>query len=174
MSRLDDEQYMRLALEQARMAFTQCEIPVGAVAVYRGHVIGQGHNRKETSKDPTAHAEIIALQEATRIRSGWRLHNVTLYCTMEPCPMCAGAMVQARLSRLVYSVADPKAGAAGSVLNLLAHPGLNHCVAVTSGILASDTEALLADFFSRLRRGEIPRFSDPWRHGKLAEIDDSV
>ena len=174
MSRLDDEHYMRLALEQARKAFAQCEIPVGAVAVYRGHIIGQGYNRKETSRDPTAHAEIIALQEAAQTRGGWRLHNVTLYCTMEPCPMCAGAMVQARLSRLVYAVTDPKAGAAGSVLNLLAHHGLNHYVAITQGVLASETEALLTDFFSRLRSGEIPRFSESWRHRKLAEIDDSV
>lgn len=165
---------MRLALEQARLAFAQGEIPVGAVAVYQGKVIGQGHNCKETSKDPIAHAEIIALQKAAQTRGGWRLFDVTLYCTMEPCPMCAGAMVQARLSRLVYAVSDPKAGAAGSVLNLLAHPGLNHSVAVTSGVLASDTETLLADFFSRLRKGEIPRFSESWRHRKLAENEDSV
>jgi tRNA(adenine34) deaminase len=174
MCRFEDEKYMRFALDQARLAFDKGEIPVGAVAVHQGKVIGRGHNCKETCRDPTAHAEIIALQEAARTRGGWRLFDVTLYCTMEPCPMCAGAMVQARLSRLVYSVPDPKAGAAGSVLNLLAHPGLNHHVSVTCDILTSDTEALLADFFSRLRQGEIPRFSESWRHRKLAENTNSV
>ena len=173
-SRLNDEQYMQFALDQARLAFRKGEIPVGAVAVYQGRVIGQGHNCKETSRDPTAHAEIIALREAAQTRGGWRLSDVTLYCTMEPCPMCAGAMVQARLSRLVYSVPDPKAGAAGSVLNLLAHPGLNHRVSITCGISASDTESLLASFFSRLRQGEIPRFSESWRQRKLAENTNSV
>jgi tRNA(adenine34) deaminase len=174
MYELDDEGYMRLALDQARLAFAEGEIPIGAVAVYQGQVIGRGRNRKETDRDPTAHAEILALREAAHARHGWRLLGVTLYCTMEPCSMCAGAMIQARLPRLVYSVPDPKAGAAGSVLNLLAHPDLNHRVAVTSGVLATDTEALLSEFFSRLRLGELPRFSEAWHRRKLAEKHKSV
>ena len=150
---------MSLALAEARRAFARGEVPVGAVAVYQGEVIGRGHNEKETRRDPTAHAEIIALREAARVRGGWRLLGVTLYCTMEPCPMCAGAMVQARLPRLVYAVDDPKAGAAGSVMDILDHPRLNHRVLVTRGVLAEQVQELLAAFFNGLRDGSIPRYS---------------
>ncbi len=150
---------MSLALAEARRAFAKGEVPVGAVAVYQGEVIGRGHNEKETRRDPTAHAEIIALREAARVRGGWRLFGVTLYCTMEPCPMCAGAMVQARLPRLVYAVDDPKAGAAGSVIDILDHPRLNHRVLVTRGVLAEQVQELLAAFFKGLRDGSIPRYS---------------
>ena len=158
-----DEYFMQQAIDQARQAFEKNEIPVGAVAVYERQVIGRGHNSKETTRDPTAHAEILALQEAARARGGWRLVDVTLYCTMEPCSMCAGAMVQARLPRLVYAVDDPQAGAAGSVVDLLQHPKLNHRVQVVRGVLQSQVEVMLADFFRGLREGTIPRYSDTWR-----------
>jgi tRNA(adenine34) deaminase len=157
---LQDRDFMQLALEEAHLAFDAGEIPVGAVAVYRGRVIGRGHNRKENDRDPTAHAEIIALRRAASTRQGWRLLDTTLYCTMEPCPMCAGAIVQARLPTLVYGVADPKAGAAGSVVNLLQHPMLNHWVSIRSGILEKEIQELLADFFQSLRNGALPKFSE--------------
>lgn len=165
---------MCMAIEQARLAFQKGEIPVGAVAVYRGEVIGRGRNCKETERDPTAHAEIIALREAARTRRGWRLPDVTLYCTMEPCPMCAGALIQARIPRLVYAVEDPKSGAAGSVMDLLHHSGLNHRVDVTRGVMAPEVEALLAAFFHDLRSGGIPRYSEAWKHRELAGNTDPV
>lgn len=158
-----DEYFMHQALSEARHAFDKSEIPVGAVAVYQNQVIGRGHNCKETTRDPTAHAEILALQEAARTRGGWRLVDVTLYCTMEPCSMCAGAMVQARLPRLVYAVDDPQAGAAGSVVDLLQHPKLNHRVQIVRGVLQSEAAAMLAAFFRGLRDGTIPRHSGAWR-----------
>jgi tRNA(adenine34) deaminase len=166
---LQDKEFMQLALDEARLAFDAGEIPVGAVAVYRGKVVGRGHNRKENDRDPTAHAEIIALRQAASARNGWRLLDTTLYCTMEPCPMCAGAMVQARLPTLVFGVVDPKAGAAGSVVNLLQHPMLNHTVAVRSGILEVEIQGLLATFFEGLRNGTLPRFSNEWRRSQLAK-----
>lgn len=147
----DDERYMREALQQALLAFQKGEVPVGAVAVRDGVIIARGHNLCETRRDPTAHAEMIALRQASRVLGGWRLVGVVLYCTLEPCAMCAAAMVHARLPRLVYGAADPKAGAAGSVLNLTASPLLNHRVEATSGILAEEAAALLARFFARLR-----------------------
>ena len=165
---------MRQALAEARLAFKEGEIPVGAVAVYLDQVIGRGHNRKESDQDPTAHAEMLALREAAHARGGWRLSQVTLYCTMEPCPMCAGAMLCARVPRLVYAVDDAKAGASGSVIDLLRHPQLNHHVKVTRGVLSDDAQVLLADFFRGLRDGTIPRFSDNWRQRKLAENAESV
>lgn len=164
---------MREALAEARLAFAKGEIPVGAVATYQGHVIGRAHNQKETLRDPTAHAEMLALRQAAASRGGWRLLDVTLFCTMEPCPMCAGAMIQARLPRLVFAVDDPKAGAAGSVTDLLRSPPLNHQVLVTSGVLASEAQELLDRFFAGLRDGSIPRFSEQWAQ-KLADNRDSV
>ncbi len=157
-----DRAYMQEALAEARLAFRKGEIPVGAVAVHEGCVVGRAHNEKETRRDPTAHAEILALRQAAAHRGGWRLVGVTLYCTMEPCPMCAGAMVQARLPRLVFAVDDPKAGAAGAVLDLLRSPLLNHQVQVTGGVLAPEVQQLLAQFFAGLRDGSIPRFSESW------------
>ena len=148
---MDHEKFMRAAIAEAALAFQKGDVPVGAVAVRDGQIIGRGHNRKEELKDPTAHAEMIALQEAARTLGGWRLIGVTLYCTMEPCPMCAGAMVQARLPRLVYAVDDPKAGAAGSVVDLLRNERLNHRVEVTAGVLAEEVEELTQRFFQELR-----------------------
>lgn len=150
---VDDAAWMRRALAEAEQALAHGDVPVGAVAVRGGVAVGQGHNRKEADADPTAHAEMIALQEAARTLEGWRLAGVTLYCTLEPCPMCAGAMVSARLPRLVYGADDPKAGAAGSVVELLRDPRFNHQVAVTRGVLAKESQALLERFFATLRDG---------------------
>jgi tRNA(adenine34) deaminase len=152
---MDHEKFMRAAIAEAALAFQKGDVPVGAVAVRDDQIIGRGHNRKEELKDPTAHAEMIALQEAARTLGGWRLIGVTLYCTMEPCPMCAGAMVQARLPRLVYAVDDPKAGAAGSVVDLLRNERLNHRVEVTAGVLAEEVEELTQEFFQELRCARI-------------------
>ena len=145
--------WMRQALAEAERALAHGDVPVGAVAVRDGVIIGRGRNRKEADRDPTAHAEMLALREAARALGSWRLVGVTLYCTLEPCPMCAGAMVSARLPRLVYGADDPKAGAAGSVVELLRDPRFNHQVAVTRGVLATESQALLEQFFARLRRG---------------------
>lgn len=142
---------MREALAEATKAAALGDIPVGAVAVHEGVVVGRGHNRKEHDRDPTAHAEIFALREAARTLGGWRLIGVTLYCTLEPCAMCAGAMVQARLPHLVWAADDPKAGAGGSVMDLLNHERLNHRVQVTRGVLAEEARQQLQDFFKDLR-----------------------
>jgi tRNA(adenine34) deaminase len=147
----DDQHFMTLAIEQAQEAAKMGEVPVGAVVVHEGRVIGRGHNRKETANDPTAHAEILALREAAaRIRS-WRLCDATLYVTLEPCPMCAGALVNARIQRLVYGCEDPKAGAVHSLFSLCEDPRLNHRIQVVRGVKAETCTALLKDFFTRLR-----------------------
>ena len=142
---------MREALGEASKAAQLGDIPVGAVAVRDNTIVGRGHNRKECDRDPTAHAEMIALRQAAHTLGGWRLIGVTLYCTLEPCPMCAGAMVQARLPSLVWAADDPKAGAGGSVLDLLNHKQLNHRVRVMRGILADEAQTQLAAFFDNLR-----------------------
>ena len=148
---MDDELYMKEALREAEIAFAQGEVPVGAVVVLEGEIIGRGHNQKETANDPTAHAEILALRDAGAKRQGWRLSGAVLYVTMEPCPMCAGAMVQSRIKRLVYGIDDPKAGAAGTLLNILQFPGFNHEVRITGGVLADEAGALLREFFQNKR-----------------------
>ncbi|MCY3575350.1 MAG: tRNA adenosine(34) deaminase TadA [Chloroflexi bacterium] len=147
----EDIAWMRLALETAQRALETADVPVGAVAVRQGKVIGRGWNRREADHDPSAHAEIIALREAAQHTGSWRLDDVTLYCTLEPCAMCAGAMVLARLPRLVYAAADPKAGAAGSVIDITRHPQLNHQVQVEGDVLAAESAALLRSFFRKLR-----------------------
>ncbi len=162
------ERWLREALAGARLALAAGDVPVGAVAVCEGRVVGRGHNRKEATRDPTAHAEMLTLQEAARTLGGWRLPAVTLYCTLEPCPMCAGAMIQARLPRLVYAVDDPKWGAAGSVIDLLQHAQLNHRVQVVKGLLTAEAEALLRAFFEGLRDGRIPRQSAAWQQRRVA------
>ncbi len=143
--------WMRLALAEAEKAAALGDVPIGALAVYEGRIIGRGHNRKEYDRDPTAHAEIIALREAAQALGSWRLIGVTLYCTLEPCAMCAGAMIQARLPLLVYAADDPKAGAGGSVLNLLEDERLNHRVEVIRGVLAEEAQAQIRAFFEGLR-----------------------
>jgi len=148
---MDHEHWMREALLEARAAAESGEVPVGAVVVGQDRIIGRGRNRKETAKDPTAHAEMLALREAAHARGGWRLSGATLYCTLEPCCMCAGAMVNARLDTLVYALRDPKTGAAGSVYDLLRSPWLNHQVSVISGVLEQDVQRLIQSFFQDLR-----------------------
>ncbi len=145
---------MALALQLAQKAAELGEVPVGAIAIKEGQIIGQGYNRKETSQDPTAHAEIAALREAAASLNNWRLLGVTLYCTLEPCPMCAGAMIQARLPRLVYGAKDTRFGAHGSIVNILDEPRFNHHVSVTRGVLAGEAAALLQQFFQKLRNGK--------------------
>lgn len=147
----EDVAWMREALAEARKAIHLGDVPVGAIAVRDGQIVGRGHNRREHAKDPTAHAELIALQQAAQTLGGWRVVGVTLYTTLEPCTMCAGAMVNARLPRLVWAADDPKAGAGGSVLDVLNHPRLNHRVQVTRGVLAEESAALLQEFFAALR-----------------------
>lgn len=148
---MDDLTWMRLALDEARAALAHDDVPIGAVIVRSGVVIARAHNRREVDGDPTAHAELLAIRAASQVIGHWRLEDVTLYCTLEPCAMCAGAMVLARLPRLVYAATDPKAGAGGSIMDILAHPQLNHTVDVTSGVLADEATALIREFFARLR-----------------------
>ncbi len=148
---MDDLTWMRVALDEARRAREHGDVPIGAVAVRGGAILARAHNRREADGDATAHAELIAIREASRSLGHWRLEGVTLYCTLEPCAMCAGAMVLARLPRLVYGAPDPKAGAGGSVLDLLNHPQLNHRVEVTGGVLAEECAALIVEFFAELR-----------------------
>lgn len=149
---MDHERWMREALREAQQALEEGEIPVGAVAVRDGRVIGRGHNQREALHDPTAHAEILALRQAGRQLGGWRLPGVTLYVTLEPCPMCAGAMVNARIERLVFGLRDQKSGAAGSVYDIVRSPWLNHRLEVYAGVLEAEVEALMNRFFERLRR----------------------
>ncbi|HEY8625789.1 MAG TPA: tRNA adenosine(34) deaminase TadA [Solirubrobacteraceae bacterium] len=146
-----DEYFMRLALREAQRASEHDDIPVGAVVVKDGEVIGSGHNEREVRADPTAHAEMIALREAARLLGSWRVLDSVLYVTLEPCAMCAGAIVLARIPRVVFGTADPKAGAAGSVLNILEEPRLNHRPQVESGLLAEECADLLRAFFATRR-----------------------
>ena len=143
---------MSLALDEARAAARAGEVPVGAVVVVDGRVIARAHNRRETDKDPTAHAEILALREAARVLGDWHLETATLYVTLEPCFMCAGALVNARLGSLVFGALDPKAGAVGSLADVPSDARLNHRLPVRSGVLAPASAALLQAFF-RARRG---------------------
>ncbi len=144
---IPDQEAMEAALAQAREAAEAGEVPIGAVAVYEGGIIARGQNRVLRDQDPTAHAEIVALRDAAATLGNYRLNGVTLYVTLEPCAMCAGAMIHARLDRLVYAAADPKAGAAGSVLSVLNHPRLNHQMQVEQGMLAQESGELLRTFF---------------------------
>jgi len=146
-----DEYFMRLALREAERALEHDDVPVGAVVVHEGEVIGTGHNERELRQDPTAHAETLALREAARALGTWRVLDAVLYVTLEPCAMCAGAIVLARVPRVVYGTTDPKAGAAGSVVDLLAEPRFNHRPEVAGGLLAAECAALLVDFFSPRR-----------------------
>ena len=147
-----DEHFMRLALREAERALNHDDVPVGAVLVHDGEVLGAGHNERELRQDPSAHAEMIALRAGARALGSWRLLDTVLYVTLEPCAMCAGAIVLGRIPRVVYGTADPKAGAAGSVLDILAEPRLNHRPAVEGGLLAQECAALLVEFFAA-RRG---------------------
>jgi tRNA(adenine34) deaminase len=148
---MDDVHWMQLALEEAQKAPLHEDVPVGAVVVREGEMIARAHNRREIDSDPTAHAELLAIRAASDVIGHWRLENCTLYCTLEPCAMCAGAMVLARLPVLVFATTDPKAGAGGSVMDILNHPRLNHRVEVRNGVFREEAAQLLVDFFARLR-----------------------
>ncbi len=147
-----DEYFMRLALREAERAIEHEDVPIGAVIVRQGEVIGSGHNEREIRADPTAHAELIALREAARTLGSWRVLDAVMYVTLEPCAMCAGAIVLARLPRVIFGAADVKAGAAGSVLDVLGEPRLNHRPQVQSGLLAGECADLLRGFFAPRRR----------------------
>lgn len=149
-----DARWMQAALEQARLAAEAGEVPVGAVVISEGEIAGRGHNRNLVENDPTAHAEIVALREAARRIGNHRLTGCTLYATIEPCAMCAGAMIHSRIARLVYGASDPKAGAAGSVLEVINYPRLNHQMEVTAGVLEQQCGDLLRSFFQSRRKGE--------------------
>ncbi len=149
---ISDIEAMQAALDEARKAAEAGEVPIGAVVVAGDHVVGFGQNRVLRESDPTAHAEIVALREAAAALGNYRLNGCTLYVTLEPCAMCAGAMIHARLDRLVYGAADPKAGACGSVLEVLNHPRLNHQLRVDQGILADEAGELLRGFFRERRQ----------------------
>lgn len=148
---LKDEEYLRLAVEEARAAERDGEVPVGAVVVLDGAVIGRGNNRVLRDSDPTAHAEIVAMRAAGLALGNYRLEGCSLYVTLEPCAMCAGAILHARIARLVYAAADPKAGACGSVLSVMNHPQLNHKVEVVSGLMAEECGPMLTNFFRAKR-----------------------
>jgi tRNA(adenine34) deaminase len=146
-----DRHFMRLALAEASIAPSLGEIPIAAVLVHQGQVLASAHNFREIRQDPTAHAEMIVLQKAAEHLRSWRLTDTTLYVTLEPCPMCAGAIVQSRVTRLVFGARDPKAGACGSIFDIPAERRLNHRVQVTGGVLEPESQALLQSFFRRLR-----------------------
>ncbi|MDD3269302.1 MAG: tRNA adenosine(34) deaminase TadA [Syntrophomonadaceae bacterium] len=147
-----DEVYMRQALEMASRAYQMGEIPIGAIVVAKGEIIAEAHNEKELRQDATAHAELLALQRAAAHLGHWRLNEATLYCTLEPCVMCAGAMVNTRLGRLVFGSWDVKAGAAGSIFDLLRSKALNHQVIVEPGVLEAECSELLKKFFITMRK----------------------
>ena len=152
MERPEDEVWMMEALAEAGRAAEIGEVPIGAVVVRDGQVIGRGYNRREIDGDPLAHAEILAIQDAARRTAGWRLTGCTMYVTLEPCAMCAGALVNSRIERLVYGAPDPKAGYCGTLGDLVRDPRLNHRLEVTAGVLESESAALLRGFFASLRR----------------------
>ena len=146
-----DERFMQAALAEAELAGSEGEVPVGAVVVLEGRIIGRGHNRVEAAQDPTAHAEIIAIGAASQTLKSWRLDDATLYVTLEPCHMCAGAIVLARIARLVYGARDPKAGACGSLAMVPQDLRLNHRVEVVPGVLADECGSVLSEFFRKRR-----------------------
>jgi tRNA(adenine34) deaminase len=146
------EAFMRIAIEEAQKAGEIGEVPIGAVIVRNGEIVGRGYNRRETEKDPTLHAEMIAIREASERLGGWRLIGCTLYVTLEPCPMCAGAIVQSRIEQVVYGARDPKAGCAGTLMDLLNEPRFNHQVPTVAGVLEDECGQLLKEFFRGLRK----------------------
>jgi len=151
-SGMDPEQGMLLALAQATAAAAADEVPVGAVIVCRGRVVGEGFNQRESLRDPTAHAEMIAITQAAGTLGSWRLNECTMFATLEPCPMCAGAIVLARIPEVYYGAADPKAGAVASLFCLADDPRLNHRAEITAGVLADECRAILSRFFEAMRR----------------------
>lgn len=163
---MDHTGYMREALAEAEKAYALGEVPIGAVVVLNGEIIGRGHNLREVLKDSSAHAEILALREAARHLGDWRLNGSTIYSTIEPCPMCAGALVQFRVSTLVYGAADPKAGAVDSLVDLVRDPRFNHRVEVLAGVLEDDCRSIIRRFFRELRQKDKP--------GEMAELAEGA
>jgi tRNA(adenine34) deaminase len=151
-----DEQWMRVAIAEARLAQARGEVPVGAVIVHEAKVIGRGHNERESAQDPTAHAEMIAIRQAAEALRSWRLIDTVLYVTLEPCPMCAGALVNARVPRVVWGCNDPKAGATQTLYTIGSDPRLNHRFACVPGVLADECSALLSRFFGAIRAKSDP------------------
>ncbi len=147
----NDQRFMRAAIAAAEIAEENGDVPIGAVIVYKSQIIGKAYNQREQLKDPTAHAEIIALTQAATFMESWRLNGCTIYVTLEPCPMCAGALVLSRMDRLVYGCDDPKTGACKSLYNIVQDERLNHRLEVTSGVLADECSKLLQDFFQKRR-----------------------
>ncbi|NLY86374.1 MAG: tRNA adenosine(34) deaminase TadA [Tissierellia bacterium] len=143
--------YMREALEEAKKAYSIYEVPVGAIIVYKGKIIGRGYNQRETLKDPTAHAEVLAIKEASKFLDSWRLLDCTMYVTLEPCAMCAGAIVNSRIGRLVIGTRDLKRGCCGTVEDLTNHPKFNHRLEVEFGVLEEECSSILSNFFKELR-----------------------
>ncbi|MCM1112066.1 MAG: tRNA adenosine(34) deaminase TadA [Muribaculum sp.] len=164
------ETYMREALKQAKKALALGEVPIGCVIVQKGRIIGRGYNRRNTDKSTLAHAEITAIKKASRQIGDWRLEECTLYVTLEPCQMCAGAIVQARIPEVVMGCMNPKAGCAGSILNILENPQFNHQVRVTRGVLEEDCRRLLKSFFAKLR--ERNRAEKEARRAALSELSN--
>lgn len=149
---IQDEKYMREAVRQARKAYALGEVPIGCVIVYQDRIIGRGYNRRNTDKSTLSHAEITAIRKASKEMGDWRLEECTLYVTLEPCQMCSGAIVQARIPRVVMGCRNEKAGCAGSVLNILQEPRFNHQVEVTEGVLGDECSNMLKEFFKELRQ----------------------
>ena len=170
MGKLPDQHHLRAAIAEARAAEAAGEVPVGAVVVHEGKIIGRGQNRVLRDHDPTAHAEIVALRQAALALQNYRLNHCTLYVTLEPCAMCAGAILHARIGRLVYAAPDPKAGACGSVLSVMNHPQLNHKVELATGLLAEECGPMLSDFFRRRRRKSSLARIQPSEAPKTQEI----
>jgi tRNA(adenine34) deaminase len=153
---MTDLELMQAALDQARAAEAAGEVPVGTIVLFEGEIVARGQNRVLRDNDPTAHAEIVALRTAAHAIGNYRLNGCTVVSTLEPCAMCAGAMIHARIDRLVFAADDPKAGAAGSVLNVVSHASLNHQIGVERGLLAEESAALLREFFQRRRQSPKP------------------
>jgi len=154
MNQVDDTTYMQAAIAEAELARAKGEVPIGAVLVHEGQVIGRGHNLRETSNDPTTHAEMVAIRQAAEAIGHWRLLETTLYVTLEPCVMCMGAIILARIPRLVYACRDPRAGAAGSIYDFARDERFNHQVEVTEGVLGEECSTMLSGFFQELRAGK--------------------
>ena len=147
-----EEKYMKIALQEAKKAYDSNEVPIGCVIVYNDEIIGRGANMRITDKNVLSHAEIIAINEACGFMGDWRLEDCTLYVTVEPCPMCAGAIVQARIKKVVFGAENPKAGCAGSIVNLLQNDNFNHLVEIEKGVCADECATLMKDFFKRFRK----------------------
>ncbi|MDY2595690.1 MAG: tRNA adenosine(34) deaminase TadA [Oliverpabstia sp.] len=174
-----DEKYMKEAIRQAKKAYALMEVPIGCVIVYEGKIIARGYNRRNTDKNTLSHAEMNAIRKASRKLGDWRLEGCTMYITLEPCQMCAGAIVQARVSRVVIGSMNPKAGCAGSVLNLLEMEQFNHQVEVTRGVLEQECSEMLSGFFRELRElkkreKEMRKEKTPEENGLTEEITGSI